>query len=64
MPRAMVLFRKAGLNPIPAPTGHLVISTPPSGRISFFPSSGNLEKSERAFYEFLGLVWAKLRGQI
>jgi hypothetical protein len=30
----------------------------------FFPSAGHLHKSERAFHEYLGMAWAKLRGQI
>ena len=30
----------------------------------FYPSAGNIEKAERAFYEYLGLAWAKMRGVI
>jgi len=30
----------------------------------FYPSAGGLRKTERAFYEYLGLAWAKLRGLI
>jgi uncharacterized SAM-binding protein YcdF (DUF218 family) len=64
MPRSMALFRKYGMNPIPAPTisieESLVYSTPNS----FFPSYINLQKSEMAFHEYLGIIWAKLRMQI
>ncbi len=64
MPRAMALFRKQGMTPHPAPTEHMVkaegILTPKA----FYPGSGGLRKSERAVYEYLGLLWAKLRGQI
>ena len=65
MPRSMALFQKLGMKPIPAPTDHGVKSR--QGGLSpgmFFPSAGGLSKAERAFREYLGLVWAKLRGQI
>ena len=64
MPRAMALFRKAGMSPIAVPTDHLIKN--PYG-ISFdnlFPRSYHLQKSERAVYEALGLLWAKVRSQI
>ena len=63
MPRSMAMFKKLGMSPIPAPTGHLVRRRflSPS---SFFPRARDLYKSERAFHEYLGLVWAKVRGQI
>ena len=64
MPRAMGLFVKQGLSPIPAPAGHWV---PPKRFWSignFFPSAGALRLAELAFHEYLGLAWAWLRGQI
>lgn len=64
MPRAMALFRKAGMNPIAAPTDHLVKDLHGSGFSTWFPSALNLHKSERAVYESLGILWAKLRSQI
>jgi len=64
MPRSMALFRKQGMNPIPAPTEHLVKKRQKVSPGMFFPSANNLRKTERAFYEYLGLVWAKLRGQV
>jgi uncharacterized SAM-binding protein YcdF (DUF218 family) len=63
MPRSMALFKKLGMEPIPAPADYLVTK----GKIginSFFPGSGALRKSEIAVHEYLGVVWAKLRGQI
>ena len=63
MPRSIALFKKLGMNPIPAPTGYLV-KKQNLGPASFFPSSGNLRKAERIFHEYLGIAWAKLRGQI
>ncbi|NVM23000.1 MAG: envelope biogenesis factor ElyC [Desulfobacterales bacterium] len=64
MPRSMALFQKLGMKPIPAPTDHSVKERQGMGPWMFFPNAGGLTKAERAFYEYLGLVWAKLRGQI
>ena len=64
MPRSMALFNKLGMKPIPAPTGYMVKETQGSNPRMFFPSVDGLRKAETAFYEYLGLAWAKLRGQI
>ena len=64
MPRSMALFKRQGMNPIPAPTGHLVIRKEGISPSSFFPGSGNLHKVEKCFHEYLGIAWEKLRGQI
>jgi uncharacterized SAM-binding protein YcdF (DUF218 family) len=64
MPRSMALFEKLGMKPIPAPTGHSVKERQQISPGMFFPSSGGLRRAEKAFYEYLGLAWAKLRGQI
>lgn len=64
MPRAMALFRKLGMDPIPAPAGHLAKKSKELSPGQFFPSAGSLQKSERAVYEYLGILWARLRGQI
>ncbi len=63
MPRAMGLFRKRGLRPIPAPTDYMA----PEHRWEpgdLFPDAYNLFKSQVAFYEYLGLAWETLRGEI
>jgi len=65
MPRAMALFRKHGMEPIPAPTDYMVMER--EGGLTpgvFFPSAEALEKAERAIHEYLGMVWAKLRSQM
>jgi uncharacterized SAM-binding protein YcdF (DUF218 family) len=64
MPRSIALFKKQGMNPIPAPTGHLVVRKQGLSPSSFFPGAGNLRKAEASFHEYLGIAWAKLRGQI
>ncbi len=62
MPRAHALFRHAGFKPIPAPAGHT--PSPGAGWSSWLPSEGNLCRVRVALHEYLGLLWAKLRGQI
>jgi uncharacterized SAM-binding protein YcdF (DUF218 family) len=60
MPRAVALFKKAGLDPIPAPTDHRASSK--NSWISF--SSGALERTTSAFHEYIGLLYYSLRGFI
>ena len=64
MPRALALIRKAGTNPIPAPTHFLTQTGRDLSPGDFFPSSGGLRRAETAAYEYLGLAWAKVRGKI
>jgi uncharacterized SAM-binding protein YcdF (DUF218 family) len=64
MPRALALFRKAGANPLPAPTHFLTQANRSFAPGDFFPSSGGLRQAETATYEYLGLAWAKVRGKI
>ena len=64
LPRAMAIFQKEGMHPVPAPTDYYIglvrVWTP----ASLYPSTGNLEMSERAIYEYLGTLWARLRGLV
>ena len=60
MKRAVALFKFHGLAPIPAPTYFLVKE---SDTVIPMPSSISLGKSEVAFHEYLGIVWANLMGQ-
>ncbi|MEJ2032904.1 MAG: envelope biogenesis factor ElyC [Deltaproteobacteria bacterium] len=64
LPRAMALFKHLGMAPIPAPAQFPVKKSRTTNPGDFFPSAANLAKSERAVYEYLGLGWAKLNGQI
>jgi uncharacterized SAM-binding protein YcdF (DUF218 family) len=62
MPRAMVLFRRQGLNPIAAPAEIADFSPRDLQPASFFPRAASLAKVEAAWHEYLGLLWAKLAG--
>lgn len=64
MPRSMALFRHQGLSPIAAPIGHRVVPNPGKKWWTIFPNAGSLRVAQRAIYEYLGLGWAMLRGQI
>lgn len=60
MPRAMKLFRKAGLNPLPAPTNHLIKKVKHRDYWSWIPSIGNIRNMESAVHEYVGLMWANI----
>jgi len=57
MQRAMFLFRSAGINPVPAPTNHMVKEKKIE---DWSPSYRNIEMMDYALHEKVGLLWAKL----
>jgi uncharacterized SAM-binding protein YcdF (DUF218 family) len=61
MPRAMVLFRKLGLHPIPAPTDYQVKEGRGMPPKRFYPTADGLMKSQRAFYEYSALAWTRIK---
>lgn len=64
MPRSIALFKKLGMKPIPGPAE---VSSKKKGGLaprSFFPQVKALDRSSRAIHEYLGLIWARLKGQI
>jgi uncharacterized SAM-binding protein YcdF (DUF218 family) len=62
MARAVTIFQNQGLEPIPAPTGHLARRPAERHALDFIPSSTNLRTSRQIWYEFLGTIWEKVRG--
>ncbi|GAU09945.1 ElyC/SanA/YdcF family protein [Desulfoplanes formicivorans] len=62
--RALRLFLKQGLCPIPAPTSFQCPTSSSLSYLDFIPSASNLKRSERAIYEYMGLMWSSLRGLI
>ncbi len=64
MRRSMALFRKVGLDPIPAPTHYLAQANRGIGPAGLYPSVGGLKTAQVAAYEYLGIAWAALRGKI
>ena len=57
MPRAMFLFRSAGINPVPAPTNHMVKEEKIE---DWSPSFRNIEMMDYALHEKVGLLWAEM----
>ena len=63
MPRALYHFRNAGLNPIPAPTNHIIKKGTKESYIGLLvPSGSNIKNLERTFHEYIGFLWALLGG--
>lgn len=58
MPRAMKLFQREGLNPIAAPAD---FNNPNEDGFNSILQSKQLEKTEQALHEYLGLLWFKLK---
>ena len=63
MPRSMALFKKLGMNPIPAPVGHSIKDRQGLSPTFLFPGTGGIRNAEMAIHEYVGMIWAKLRGQ-
>ena len=63
MVRSMALFRKQGMDPIPAPTDFWIKERQRMGA-EVFPSAYKLRMAERAVHEYLGIMWGKIRGQL
>jgi uncharacterized SAM-binding protein YcdF (DUF218 family) len=64
MPRAMGLFRKAGVHPIAAPTHHFTIDEPGVALGELFPTPWAVGQMDVAVHEYLGMLWSRLRGRL
>ncbi len=62
LPRAMLLFRRQGLYPVPAASDFMVRQGQTSNPARFYPSSVGIEIWETIIHEGLGLVWTNLTG--
>ena len=61
LPRAMAVFRKLGLSPVPVPTDFQLPQDPWSA--SWTPSPFHLQVSDLAVHEYLGLLWYRITGR-
>ena len=61
MPRAYRLFKKAGLNPIPAPAD---FNHPEEYGVLSMLQSVHLKNTEHAWHEYIGLLVYKIQGKI
>ena len=64
MPRAMGLFRKLGMQPTAVPTDYLAKQGGALVPDDIYPGDDGLYQAERTVYEYLGMTWEKLLGQI
>ncbi len=67
MPRAMGLFVKAGLHPIPAPVAYYLKERPSNASfnlVDHFPRAQSFRIAEHALHEYLGMAWSTLRGKM
>ena len=70
MPRSLAIFRKQGINAIPAPTDFLVSDrnliessfSTESRILSFFPNTESLDRTTQAIKEYIGTFIYRLRG--
>ncbi len=61
MPRAMIEFHNAGINPIPAPTNFLAQRDIKQAWIKYTPGARYLEQTELYWHETLGITWHYLK---
>lgn len=64
MPRAMAMFRKAGTNPIAAPTEFRAVGSAIWSPSAIYPNASEVRGVELGMHEYMGLIWAKVRGKI
>jgi uncharacterized SAM-binding protein YcdF (DUF218 family) len=64
MPRSMGLFEAQGMHPIPAPTGYRISLDRHLNPDWFFPSIENIINTEIVFHEVLGIISARIMGQL
>ena len=62
LPRAIAYFRSEGLDPLPAPTAHRALPERFALPGDFAPQADDLRTTEAAWHEYLGRLWARLRG--
>jgi uncharacterized SAM-binding protein YcdF (DUF218 family) len=58
MKRAMYYFKASGIDPLPDPTDHMIISL---NIIEWAPSYRNIEIMDYYLHETIGLIWAKIQ---
>lgn len=60
MPRAMKLFRQAGIAPVAAPTAHLFDARRTLGPGDFIPNAEHLRSLHLVMHEWYGLLWVEV----
>jgi len=63
MPRAMMTFRKEGINPVPAPTNFIIKHGSRKDPWRWMPSARYIEMMEGGVHEGMGILWLLLLGK-
>ena len=61
MPRAVILFKKAGITVVPCPTDFTTHTSAQNSALELNKFNASLTRSTWAIHERLGLLWLKLR---
>lgn len=64
MRRSLALFRKAGIDALPAPTHYLSQRNASLSLHDFFPGIAHIRGADVAAHEYLGLAWGWLTGKL
>lgn len=64
MPRALATFQAAGISAWPAPTDYEVTDPPIAGTLRWFPDFEAFHRSSRAWHEYVGMQYYRMRGWI
>lgn len=62
MIRSVGVFRKLGMNPIPAPTDYM--TGPNALAANYLPTASHLAYSDLAVHEYIGIAWYKITGRL
>lgn len=60
MPRAMYLFRQAGMNPVSAPANYMIKNSQHRKFLYWMPSETNHNKTSALMHEIAGISWSWL----
>lgn len=64
MPRAMAVFRRAGVRVVASPTDYLVVDRGQRGIMDYLPDAGALRNTTALLREVVGMVYYKLNGWV
>lgn len=63
MPRAMMIFGKNGMNPVPAPTNFIIKHGSRKDPSRWMPDAGNAGIMAAAIHEYVGMFWSWIGGR-
>jgi uncharacterized SAM-binding protein YcdF (DUF218 family) len=64
MPRAMAVFRKAGVQVVASPTDYLIVDRGQRVLMDYLPDAGALQNTTALLREVVGMVYYRLNGWV